>query len=74
MPLLKKLNDLYQKLQQARSEEDVKDAYIKALGVKDYPKIFTTYKQKKYGLKRKMDTNTAPIKCLRNTFIMCSRR
>jgi hypothetical protein len=29
---------LYQKLQQARSEEDVKDAYIKALGLKDYSK------------------------------------
>ncbi len=27
---------LYQKLQQARSEEDVKDAYIKALGLKGY--------------------------------------
>lgn len=29
---------LYQKLQQAPSEEDVKDAYIKALGIKDYKK------------------------------------
>lgn len=29
---------LYQKLQEARSEEDVKDAYIKALGLKDYSK------------------------------------
>ncbi len=29
---------LYQKLQQATSEEDVKDAYIKALGIKDYKK------------------------------------
>ncbi|MCG3166276.1 MAG: hypothetical protein POELPBGB_02054 [Bacteroidia bacterium] len=29
---------LYQKLQLARSEEDVKDAYIKALGLKDYSK------------------------------------
>ncbi len=29
---------LYQKLQQANSEEDVKDAYIKALGLKDYSK------------------------------------
>lgn len=29
---------LYAKLQQARSEEDVKDAYIKALGLKDYSK------------------------------------
>jgi len=29
---------LYQKLQQARSEEDVKDAYIKALGLKAYSK------------------------------------
>jgi hypothetical protein len=29
---------LYQKLQTARSEEDVKDAYIKALGLKSYSK------------------------------------
>lgn len=29
---------LYQKLQLAQSEEDVKDAYIKALGLKDYSK------------------------------------
>ncbi|MDI1233468.1 MAG: hypothetical protein PSX81_04235 [bacterium] len=29
---------LYQKLQQAKSEEDVKDAYIKALGLKSYSK------------------------------------
>ncbi len=29
---------LYQSLQQARSEEDVKDAYIKALGLKGYSK------------------------------------
>ncbi len=29
---------LYQKLQQAKSEEDVKDAYIKALGLKAYSK------------------------------------
>ncbi|MCX6230759.1 MAG: hypothetical protein NTZ33_04375 [Bacteroidetes bacterium] len=30
--------NLYQKLQQAKSEEDVKDAYIKALGLKGYSK------------------------------------
>lgn len=29
---------LHQKLLQAKSEEDVKDAYIKALGLKDYSK------------------------------------
>ncbi len=29
---------LYKKLQEAKSEEDVKDAYIKALGLKDYSK------------------------------------
>ena len=29
---------LYQKLQEAKSEEDVKDAYIKAIGLKDYQK------------------------------------
>ena len=30
--------NLYEKLQQARTEEDVKDAYIKALGLKSYSK------------------------------------
>ena len=29
---------LFQKLQQARTEEDVKDAYIKAIGLKSYSK------------------------------------
>ena len=29
---------LYEKLQQAKSEEDVKDIYIKALGLKGYIK------------------------------------
>jgi hypothetical protein len=29
---------LYEKLQKATSEEDVKDAYIKALGLKEYQK------------------------------------
>jgi hypothetical protein len=29
---------LYQRLQQCKSEEDVKDAYIKALGLKGYSK------------------------------------
>lgn len=29
---------LYQKLQQANTEEDVKDIYIKALGLKSYSK------------------------------------
>jgi hypothetical protein len=29
---------LYEKLQKATSEEDVKDVYIKALGLKEYQK------------------------------------
>ena len=29
---------LYKKLEEAKSEEDVKDAYIKALGLKSYSK------------------------------------
>jgi len=33
-----KLSSLYSKLQQAKSEEDVKDAYIKALGLKSFTK------------------------------------
>jgi len=40
---------LYEKLQQARTEEDMKDAYIKALGLKGYSKnlIDIQTKQKK---------------------------
>jgi hypothetical protein len=36
--LTKKCMTLYKKLQEARSEEDVKDAYIKALGLQGYSK------------------------------------
>ena len=32
------MTNLYQNLKQARSEEDVKDIYIKALGLKSYSK------------------------------------
>jgi hypothetical protein len=32
------MNSLYQKLQEAKTEEDVKDIYIKALGLKNYSK------------------------------------
>jgi len=42
---------LYEKLQQAKSEEDVKDAYIKALGLKKYQKALSTSKPKKSGLR-----------------------
>ncbi len=64
---------LYEKLQQSKSEEDVKDVYIKALGLKIILKIFMTYKPKKSGLRLKMVTSTALIKCLPNCCITYSR-
>jgi len=42
---------LYQKLLQAKSEEDVKDAYIKVLGLKDYSKNLYDIQTKEIWLK-----------------------
>jgi hypothetical protein len=39
---------LYEKLQQTRSEEDVKDAYIKALGLKGYSKNLIDIQNESY--------------------------
>ena len=47
---------LFQKLQQARSEEDVKDAYIKALGLKGYSKNLIDIQTKEIWFEAK-DTN-----------------
>jgi hypothetical protein len=43
---------LYSKLKQAKSEEDIKDAYIKALGLKGclVPKLCLTFKSVKMNL------------------------
>ncbi|MDB5211970.1 MAG: hypothetical protein JWQ30_2797 [Sediminibacterium sp.] len=44
---------LYDKLQQAKSEEDVKDAYIKALALKDYYKGMVDIKTKDFWFEAK---------------------
>lgn len=62
---------LHQKLQLAKSEEDVKDAYIKALGLKGYSKILSTYKPKKSGLKPKIPAGIPPTLCLHSSCITC---
>ncbi len=48
---------LYAKLQLARSEEDVKDAYIKALGLKDYSKNLLDIQTKEIWFEAKDNSN-----------------
>ncbi len=47
---------LYEKLQQATSEEDVKDAYIKALGLKGYSKNLLDIQTKEIWFEAKSDS------------------
>lgn len=42
---------LFEKLQKASSEEDVKDAYIKALGLKEYNKNLVDIQTKEIWMK-----------------------
>jgi len=48
--------NLYQKLQKATSEEDVKDAYIKALGLKEYQKNLIDIQTKDIWFEAKKDS------------------
>lgn len=48
--------NLYQTLQQASSEEDVKDAYIKALGLKEYQKNLIDIQTKEIWFEAKQDS------------------
>ena len=50
---------LYQKLQQARSEEDVKDAYIKALGLRGYSKNLIDIQTKEIWFEAKDNSKTS---------------
>ena len=50
---------LYQNLQAARSEEDVKDAYIKALGLKGYSKNLIDIQTKEIWFEAKDNYNTS---------------
>ncbi|MEK7137903.1 MAG: hypothetical protein AAB787_00185 [Patescibacteria group bacterium] len=47
---------LYEKLQKATSEEDVKDAYIKALGLKEYQKNLIDIQTKEIWFEAKQDS------------------
>lgn len=49
--------NLYQKLQEASSEEDVKDAYIKALGLKSYQKNLIDIQTEEIWFEAKDKTN-----------------
>ncbi len=50
---------LYETLLQAKSEEDVKDAYIKALGLKGYSKNLIDIQTKEIWFEAKDNTNTS---------------
>jgi hypothetical protein len=50
---------LFEKLLQAKSEEDVKDAYIKALGLKEYSKNLIDIQTKEIWFEAKDNTNTS---------------
>src|SRR6218665_1508186 len=50
---------LYKELQDARSEEDVKDAYIKALGLKGYSKNLIDIQTKEIWFEAKDSTKTS---------------
>lgn len=53
---------LYQKLQNAKSEEDIKDAYIKALGLKQYSKNLIDIQTKEIWFEAKDKNNTSTYK------------
>ncbi len=53
---------LYEKLQQAKSEEDVKDAYIKALGLKTFSKGLIDIQTKEIWFEAKDKSNTTTYK------------
>jgi hypothetical protein len=53
---------LYQKLQQAKSEEDVKDAYIKALGLKAFSKGLIDIQTKEIWFEAKDKSNNTTYK------------
>jgi hypothetical protein len=57
---------LYQKLQTARSEEDVKDIYIKALGLKGYSKNLIDIQTKEIWFEAKTLASTVVMPCLPN--------
>jgi hypothetical protein len=55
---------LYEKLQHAKSEEDVKDAYIKALGLKTFSKGLIDIQTKEIWFEAKDKSNTTTYKML----------
>lgn len=50
---------LFEKLQKAKSEEDIKDAYIKALGLKEYSKNLIDIQTKEIWFEAKDHNNTS---------------
>jgi hypothetical protein len=69
LPSTIKLNcymTLFEKLQKATSEEDVKDAYIKALGLKEVQKNLIDIQTKEIWFEAKDNSKTSPMPCLRS--------
>jgi hypothetical protein len=52
---------LYKTLLQARTEEDVKDAYIKALGLKGYSKNLIDIQTKEIWFEAKHNAKLSPL-------------
>jgi hypothetical protein len=52
---------LYEKLQKATSEEDVKDAYIKALGLKEYQKNLIDIQTREIWFEAKHTSNSKNV-------------
>lgn len=53
---------LYQRLQEVKSEEDIKDAYIKALGLKEFSKNLIDIQTKEIWFEAKDKNNTSTYK------------
>lgn len=64
---------LYAILQKAKSEEDVKDAYIKALGLKSYTKGLIDIQSKKIWFEAK-DTGKYPSYSMFTQLLPCGAR
>jgi hypothetical protein len=61
---------LYQNLQQAKSEEDVKDAYIKALSLKSFSKNLIDIQTEEIWFEAKDKYNNQLMRCLLSSYTM----
>jgi recombinational DNA repair protein RecR len=64
---------LFEKLQHATSEEDVKDAYIKALGLKEYQQKFVDIQTKEIWFEAKDNGKHSSLCHVYATDALCAR-